>query len=172
VVDLQQPADTELREWLLLKNAAALGLLATLAAVGACTAGSSLLPVLRTRRHAAAERTLAAALRAAGASSQPRGGQQAQSPATGTAEPLPGGVWCAPHCLLAEAAIDALTAERRDPFLQLTAMERDALAGRAAGWPRALGAFGVRHRGSAARPSAAPRPRPCSGTGQVNYLQN
>jgi hypothetical protein len=104
-----------------------------------------------TRRHATGERTLAAARRrAVGTSSQPRGKQHGQSPATCTAEPLPSGVWRSPHCLLAEAAVDALAAERRDPFLQLAAMQRDTLADRAAGWPHALGAFGVRHRGPAA----------------------
>lgn len=34
VVNLQQPAHTELREWLLLENATTLGFLAALAAVG------------------------------------------------------------------------------------------------------------------------------------------
>ena len=53
--------------------------------------------------------------------------------------------------VLADAIVRAVAAQGRDAGFQLAAVQRDALAGRAAGRPRALGALGIRHAPAVAR---------------------
>jgi len=71
--------------------------------------------------------------------------RHSDAPSARVADPLPilGGRLL--DAVLADATVCAVAAQGRDAGFQLTAVQRDALASRAASRPRAFGALGKRH---------------------------